>query len=110
MRRSHDFIPGSVALVALLVPAGAYLAWQQTLPPITEHDRWYGVAGMLLGLFICSKPARNGIDVLLFERVSLRRVMQGVPGLSWLLLNALVMLVGVFVIIAGALRMSIRPL
>jgi hypothetical protein len=109
MRRSDDFNFGSLALAALLVPAGAYLVWQQTLPPVTEHDRWYGIGGMLLGLFICSKPARNGIDVLLFERMSLRRVMKGASGLSWLLLNALVMLVGLFVIIAGALRMSVRP-
>src|SRR5262245_49269539 len=107
--RGDEFSMGTGALAALLVPAGVYLFWQQSLPDVTAHDKVYGIAGMLLGLFICSKPARNGIDVLIFERVSLRRVMTGARGFSWLLLNALVMLVGLFVIVVGALRMTIHP-
>jgi len=99
----------SGALAALLVPAGGYLAWQHSLPAITDNDSLYGIAGVLLGLFICSRPARNGIDVLIFERIRLRRVMVGASGFAWLLLNALVMLVGWFVIVVGALRLSSRP-
>jgi hypothetical protein len=106
-QREYPLRSGSLA--ALLVPAGIYLAWQSSLPPVTSHDSLYGILGVLLGLFLCSKPARNGIDILIFERLAMRRVMTGFKGLAWLLLNALVMLVGWFVIVAGALRLSIRP-
>jgi hypothetical protein len=104
----RDYKLRSGTLAALLVPGCAYLAWQSSLPPVTEHDSLYGIGGVLLGLFICSRPATNGIDVLIFERLSLRRVMAGASGLAWLLLNAVVMLVGWFVIVAGAIRMSIK--
>jgi membrane protease YdiL (CAAX protease family) len=97
------------SLAGLLVPAAVYLAWHQALPQVTPNDFSYGIGGILLGLFICSRPARNGIDVLMFERVSFRRVMRGASGLSWLLLNALVMLAGWLVIVIGALRLSIHP-
>jgi hypothetical protein len=109
MKSEREFSLGSASLASLLVPAAVYLVWQQSLPAITNHDSTYGIAGMLLGLFICSKPARNGIDVLIFERVSARRALKGMSGLSWLVLNAAVMLVGLFVIMVGALRMSIHP-
>jgi hypothetical protein len=105
--REYDRRSGTLA--ALLVPAVIYLAWQSTLPQVTEHDAAYGIGGVLLGLFICSRPATNAIDVLIFERLSLRRVLSGVSGLAWLLLNALVMLTGWFVIVVGAVRMSIKP-
>jgi hypothetical protein len=105
----RDYPLRSGSLAALLVPAGAYLAWQSSLPPVTDHDSVYGIFGVLLGLFICSRPARNGIDVLIFERLSLRRVMSGFRGLAWLLLNAIVMFVGWFVIVVGAMRMSVKP-
>jgi hypothetical protein len=95
-------------LTALLVLAAAYLVWQSSLPEVTEHDRMYGITGMLLGLFICSRPATNAIDVLIFERQSLRRVMRGARGLGWLCLNGLVMFVGCFVVVVGAMRMSIK--
>ena len=86
----------------------AYLAWQASLPDVTANDRVYGIAGMLLGLFICSRPARNGIDVLIFERHSLRRAMRGAKGVAWLCLNALVMLAGCLVVVMGAMRMSVK--
>ena len=104
----RDFEYGSGTLALLLVMAGTYLAGQATLPDSTEYDRVYGIGGMLLGLFICARPAKNAIDVLIFERQALRRVMRGVRGLAWLCLNALVMGVGCFVIIVGALRMSVK--
>jgi hypothetical protein len=105
----EDFSLGSASLAALLVPAALYIGWQHALPPVTPNDFSYGIGGILLGLFICSRPARNGIDVLIFERMSLRRAMRGVSGVTWLILNALVMLAGWFVIVVGALRLSVHP-
>lgn len=104
----HDYEFRSGSLAALLGLAVAYLAWQASLPDVTVNDRVYGIAGMLLGLFICSRPARNGIDVLIFERHSLRRAMRGAKGVAWLCLNALVMLAGCVVVVMGAMRMSVK--
>jgi hypothetical protein len=106
-QREYKLRSGSLA--ALLLPGGIYLLWQSSLPQVTGHDAAYGIAGVLLGLFICSRPATNAIDVLVFERLTLKRVMSGTRGLAWLLLNALVMLVGWFVIVAGAVRISSVP-
>ena len=104
----HDYEFRSGSLSLLLVVAVGYLFWQASLPDVTPHDRAYGIAGMLLGLFICSRPARNGIDVLIFERRSLRRAMRGAKGVAWLCLNALVMLAGCVVVVMGAMRMSVK--
>ena len=105
-QRDYEFRSGTLSL--LFVLAIAYLLWQASLPDVTPNDRAYGIAGMLLGLFICSRPARNGIDVLIFERHSLRRAMHGAKGLAWLCLNAIVMIAGCFVVVMGAMRMSVK--
>jgi hypothetical protein len=105
-QREYEFRSGSLAL--LLAAAIAYLIWQASLPEVTANDRLYGIAGMLLGLFVCARPARNGIDVLIFERHSLRRAMHGAKGLAWLGLNAIVMVAGCLVVIMGAMRMTIK--
>jgi hypothetical protein len=105
-QQDYEFRSGSLSL--LLVMAVGYLLWQASLPDVTPNDRAYGIGGMLLGLFICSRPARNGIDVLIFERRSLRRAMRGAKGVAWLCLNALVMLAGCVVVVMGAMRMSVK--
>ena len=105
-QREYEFRSGSLAL--LLVAAIAYLVWQASLPEVTANDRIYGIAGMLLGLFVCARPARNGIDVLIFERHSMRHAMRGAKGLAWLCLNAVVMVVGCLVVVMGAMRMTIK--
>ena len=61
-----------------------------------------GTIGVLLGLYICSHPAANGIDLIFLERGAFRRVTSRWGGVSWLALNGLVMFVGWLVIVAGA--------
>src|SRR5690349_10067917 len=74
-------------LVALLVPAGAYLTWQYFAPPLAGGDTVDGSVGVLLGLFICARPAANGIDLIFFERGGLRIAFSGWSGIEWLALN-----------------------
>jgi hypothetical protein len=105
-QREYEFRSGSLAFLLML--ATAYLLWQASLPDVTANDRIYGIVGMLLGLYVCARPARNGIDVLIYERHSLRRALHGAKGLAWLCLNAIVMAVGCLVVIIGAMRMTIR--
>ena len=101
-RQDYQLRTGSLA--TLFVVAVAYLTWQASLTDITENDRLYGFAGILLGLFICARPATNAIDVLIYERHSWRHVMKGTRGFAWLCLNALVMLAGCLTVIVAVMR------
>jgi hypothetical protein len=64
-----------------------------------------GAIGVMLGLYVCSHPAANAVDSLLFGR--------GVPQVSskpldvlWLVLNLLALLTGWLVIFIGAMRFT----
>jgi len=77
------------------------------------HPEWLGrpvlagSMGVLLGLYICSHPAANTID-LLFYRHTGRFVERSTQAEAfWLALNLAVLLVGLMVIIIGATRFSI---
>lgn len=92
-----------------MVPAGAYLLWQYYWPYSSGNAVLDGMTGVVLGLFICSRPAANGIDLLFVERGAFKRVLRQRAGVAWFLLNALVMLVGWFVISVGAARLTTNP-
>jgi hypothetical protein len=92
---------GIVILLALLYVGGLYS--QRT---ITGQPRLDGVIGVLLGLFICSRPAANMLD-LLFARRQLAESSEW-SGIGWLALNGLVMFVGWIVITIGATRLLER--
>ena len=97
--------PDTIRLWALLLPAGGYLAWMIYLPAATGMVLFDGSVGVLLGLYICSHPAANGIDLFFLQGGTLRRLM-GWSGLWWLLLNALIMFVGWVVIVFGVSRFT----
>ena len=96
--------PNTARMWALLVPAAAYLGWMFYLPMLTGITLLDGSVGVLLGLYICSHPAANGIDLLFLQRGAFRRAVKDSSGIEWLMLNALVMLVGWMVIVIGAAR------
>jgi EamA domain-containing membrane protein RarD len=89
---------------ALLASAAAYLVWVGLFPAYTFGLLVDGSVGIVLGLYICSQPAANGIDLMFVQRGTFRRVMRQSDGIEWLMLNALVMLIGWFVIVLGAAR------
>jgi hypothetical protein len=92
-----------------LGPAAAYLAWILFFPEFTVGLLFDGSVGVLLGLYICSLPAANGIDLMFMERGAFRRAVKQASGVEWLMLNALVMIVGWFVMVLGAARFMTRP-
>ena len=96
----------SGVLAALLVPAALYLAWQYFWPFATQEYRVDGIVGVLSGLYMCSYPAANGIDLIFAERGNIKRIFSRKSGFVWLSLNAIVMLVGWFVIVIGASRFT----
>lgn len=72
----------------------------------TGDTRVIGIIGVLLGLYICAQPAANAVDLLFFQRGAVRQLSRGWPGIGWLALNALVLLVGWLVIVIGTTRLT----
>jgi len=61
---------------------------------------------LLLGLYICSHPAANAIDLLFVDRWELDDMTAEWAGLAWLGLNVLVLFCGWLVITLGAARLA----
>lgn len=88
-------------LAVVVVLGLAYIGWIYAQHAITNTPWLDGVIGVLLGLFICSRPAANYLD-LLFSR---NRTAPDRSLLGWLILNGVVMLVGWLVVTIGATRL-----
>jgi hypothetical protein len=96
--RGPKILWGSVLL------AMAYGSLIHYLPTLTGTILLDGIIGVVLGLYICSHPAANAIDLLFLERGVLRQVSSEWAGLGWLALNLLVLLAGWLVIVIGTTR------
>ena len=91
-------------MLGILVVLGlAYNNWLYFLSTLTGVPLLDGGIGVLLGLYICSHPAANAVDML-FERGMLRRITSKWLGAGWLVLNLLVLAVGWMVIVTGVMR------
>ena len=102
VKRNYGML-GVMALLALAYGVTVYL-WR----PLSTAHKVEGSLGILLGLFICSKPAANLLD-LLFDLLANR--FQHDSGLRlalWLVLNFIILLVGWFVITLGTTRFTAR--
>jgi hypothetical protein len=92
---------GLMAVLALVYTVTIYV-WR----PLSTAHKVEGSIGILLGLFICSKPAANLLDLLFdllqnrFQRIS------GLRLILWLALNIIIFLVGWFTITLGATRFT----
>ena len=91
----------STALWMQVVLALAYSIPLVLLDTVTRNAALDGLVGGMLGLYICSHPARNAIDVLFADRFALRRICSTWSGRRWLALNGLVLLAGWWVIFLG---------
>src|ERR1051326_5653674 len=103
----QGYQPKSNRMWALMLPAFAYLGWMQYWPMLTGATLFDGSVGVVLGLYICSHPAANGIDLLFLQRGALRRAARHWSGIEWLALNALIMFIGWLVIVVGAARFMV---
>jgi len=92
-------------LWALALLAAVYIALLSYLHTLTGSSLLDGIIGVLLGLYICSRPAANAVDMLFFERGALRQLSEW-SGIGWLALNMLVFLLGCAVIITGTTRFA----
>jgi len=87
-------------VVALALLYGGWIVTQRT---ITGTPRLDGISGVLLGLFVCSRPAANMVD-LLFSRHR-RTASAEWSAIGWLALNMVVLFVSWIVITIGATRL-----
>jgi len=92
----------TVMLLLMLLLAALYLGWLALQGRLNGTDRWAGVAGALLGLYMASHPAGNLLDILLFTSSQARHeIFSSRSGKLWLVLNALVIATAWFVIFIG---------
>jgi hypothetical protein len=93
-------ILGFMALLACL-----YTAWMAYSGVLTGNLRMDGSIGMLLGLYVCSHPAANMLDMLLFMQADIREtIISTRAGQFWLGMNALVLVAGWVAIFSGAVH------
>ena len=90
------------ALVLIGIVYSGFLNYQRTL---TGADNLDGIIGVLLGLYICSHPAANVVDMLFFRRGAQRQSSSRGSAVLWLSLNTLVLLIGWLVIFVGTTRL-----
>ena len=101
-RRGRNYkMLGLVSVLALL-----YIGWMNFQRTITGMPQLDGTIGVLLGLFICSRPAANMLDLLFTQRSY--ATSSEWPAIRWLALNGLVMFLGWLVITIGATQLIAR--
>jgi hypothetical protein len=91
-----------VVLVALAALYTGYL-YRGGLPGGVP-PRWTGTIGVLLGLFICSRPAGHLLDMVLYN--GYRRFSSPRAAVWWATFNVLVLIIGCAVVMIGATRFA----
>lgn len=92
-------------LWGLVVVALVYSYLIYILPTLTGQPLLDGGIGVILGLYICSRPAANMVDMIFLERGAFRGGTSKGAGVIWLGLNLLVFGWGCFVIVSGTIRL-----
>jgi hypothetical protein len=88
-------------LVLLAIAYTGLLRYLHTLTGVPMLD---GSIGIALGLYICSHPAANAVNMLFFERDALRQISEW-SIVRWLALNLLTLLAGWLVVFVGLTRL-----
>ncbi len=95
-------------LWALILIAAVYSLWFDQRHRFTGNPTIDGALSVLLGLYICSRPAGNAIDLLFFERTASHRILSEWSSIKWLALNILTLLIGWTVIYLGTAHLTSR--
>jgi hypothetical protein len=93
-------------LCVLIAVAAAYSFWFHQRQVLTGNPTVDGAFSVLLGLYICSRPAGNAIDLVFFERSPFHRVIKEWSSMTWLVLNILTLLMGWMVIYLGTAHLT----
>ncbi len=101
----YQYKRNSLLLWGLVVLTLMYIYLLYFLPTLTGASLLDGSIGVILGLYTCSRPAANAVDMFFFERGALRQVTSKWSGFVWLALNLLALGLGCFVIMIGVMRL-----
>jgi hypothetical protein len=75
---------------------------QRTLTGVDDLD---GIIGVVIGLFICSHPAANLVDLFFYRQPTQNLYLFKRAIVLWVTLNTLVLLIGGIVIFTGTTRL-----
>ena len=95
-------------MLALIVLAAIYIIWFQQRQTLIGYPTVDGSISVFLGLYICSRPAGNAIDLFFFQRSRFHHVVTEWSSIRWLLLNILTLLMGWIVIYLGTAHLTGR--
>ena len=95
-------------LAAVVCLALLYILVVNFYHTLTGTNRWDGIIGVLLGLYVCSHPAANMVDLLFFGRTSMFQELSNRTKNIWLGANLVVMVIGWVVIDLGMIRFTAR--
>jgi hypothetical protein len=104
MDRRADYRRKSAVLLALIATAALYSSWFAARHAVTGSPTFDGALSVVLGLYICSRPAGNAIDLLFYDRGSFRFSQWN--SLRWLALNILTLFMGWLVIYLGTTHLT----
>jgi len=92
-------------LLVLVILGIAYASLLYSRSTLTGMDHLEGIIGVVLGLYICSHPAANLIDMLFYRRGIRYQFSSRRSAFGWLTLNVLVLLLSGIVIFVGTTQL-----
>ncbi len=101
-KRSRNY-PTLLVMIGVALVFGVLFALRQ---PLTLSNKMDGLLAVVLGLYICSHPAANFLDMLLYRRSSLYQPGSPRSEMLWLAFNLLVLFIGWLVIFMGTTRLT----
>jgi hypothetical protein len=94
-------------LASVIVLGVIYAAWIYVRNAITGSNFWDATIGVLLGIYICSRPVSNLLDMIYAQNIRWKDLKKR-AGMTWLVMNFVTTFVGWATIVLGATRM-VRP-
>jgi hypothetical protein len=104
----RDYRSHAGVVAAMVVLAAAYCLVLYERRSLTGHPLVDGLIGMVLGLYICSYPAANMIDIIFYRQATRRRAVSGWSRVGWVSLNTLALLISWLMITSGVVRAAFK--
>ena len=95
----------SLILWGMTLLAIAYASTLRYRGALTGRAQLDGTIGVILGLYICSHPAANAVNMLFFDRHRLQQTVSEGSLAGWLALNLLTLAAGWMDIYLGIIRL-----
>ena len=96
--------PNIIMLLALVVFGIIYISLLYSQRTLTSINNLDGIIGVVLGLYICSHPAANLVEMFFYRRGNRNQFSSSRSIILWLTLNLLILLLGGIVLFVGVTR------